>query len=231
MGTRKKLPDIVQTNVLVQSRRRCCICFGLQRDESVKKGQIAHLDSNRNNNEPDNLVFLCFDHHEEYDSTTNQSKGLTLSEVQNYREELYAHYGNWRISATRDNFMNFLASSIDLDQISDVAIKVANGIVVKGDEQAYVVLRCSKVDYSDWDLLGPHLIMLDYFASWGWLKYTQEEKESKHGETRTYVTVEHKPICREVANVIRKQIKQGDANITWLDAIDKHADQFTDDRD
>lgn len=75
--------------VLVLSRRRCAICFGLNHDNNVKKGQIAHLDGNRKNNDLDNLAFLCFDHHDEYDSTTSQSKSLQLNEVKTYRQELY----------------------------------------------------------------------------------------------------------------------------------------------
>lgn len=55
----------------------------------MKKGQIAHLDRDRTNNAEDNLAFLCLDHHDEYDSKTSQSKGLTEQEVKVYREQLY----------------------------------------------------------------------------------------------------------------------------------------------
>lgn len=34
------------------------------------------------------MVFLCFDHHDQYDSTTSQSKNLTQGEVRHYRDEL-----------------------------------------------------------------------------------------------------------------------------------------------
>lgn len=87
---RKKIPDNIQKEVLVSSRRRCCICYGLNRDISIKKGQIAHLDGdNNNNNKFDNLAFLCFDHHDEYDGKTSQSKNFTIKEVKKYRAELY----------------------------------------------------------------------------------------------------------------------------------------------
>lgn len=87
---RKKIPDNIQKEVLVTSRRRCCICYGLNRDISIKKGQIAHLDGdNNNNNKFDNLAFLCFDHHDEYDGKTSQSKNFTIKEVKKYRAELY----------------------------------------------------------------------------------------------------------------------------------------------
>jgi hypothetical protein len=59
---RTPISSSVQADVLVESRRRCCICFGLNRDTSLKVGQIAHLDGNAVNSRKDNLAFLCFEH-------------------------------------------------------------------------------------------------------------------------------------------------------------------------
>lgn len=87
---RKPISPSSQASVLLQSRRRCCICFGLNRDTSIRQGQIAHLDGNASNSAEDNLAFLCFDHHDQYDSTTRQSKNLTPLEVKHFRSELYA---------------------------------------------------------------------------------------------------------------------------------------------
>lgn len=86
---RRPIPSDVQAAVLVQSRRRCCICFGLDRNTSLKSGQIAHVDGNPANPSVDNLAFLCFDHHDKLDSTTRQSKNFTVAEVKAYRAELY----------------------------------------------------------------------------------------------------------------------------------------------
>lgn len=88
MAKRRKISQEIQDAVLIQSRRRCCICFGLNRDTSLKSGQIAHLDHDNQNDSPDNLAFLCFDHHDEYDSQTRQRKNFTIKEVKNYRSEL-----------------------------------------------------------------------------------------------------------------------------------------------
>lgn len=85
---RPRLAKDLEASVLLQSRRRCCICYGLRRDAGVKRGQIAHLDRSRENNRPDNLVFLCLEHHDEYDSRTSQSKNLTATEVKVFRAEL-----------------------------------------------------------------------------------------------------------------------------------------------
>lgn len=87
--TRKQIARDILTGVLVKSRRRCCICFGLNRDAGLKSGQIAHLDKNNANGIESNLAFLCFDHHDEYDSVTSQRKNLTAGEVKEFRSELY----------------------------------------------------------------------------------------------------------------------------------------------
>ena len=74
----------------MRSRRRCALCFGLNGDDAEKKGQIAHVDQDNQKNAEEDLVFLCLEHHDEYDSKTSQSKGLTVQEVRGYREELYS---------------------------------------------------------------------------------------------------------------------------------------------
>jgi hypothetical protein len=70
------------------SRRRCALCFGLHRNAQIKRGQIAHVDGDRTNNAIANLVYLCLEHHEEYDSTSRQAKGITPTELKKYRSEL-----------------------------------------------------------------------------------------------------------------------------------------------
>lgn len=86
--TRPKVPEATQASVLLQCRRRCSICYGLNRDNGEKRGQIAHIDRCRTNNSLGNLVFLCLEHHDEYDSSTRLSKGLTQTELRVFRAEL-----------------------------------------------------------------------------------------------------------------------------------------------
>ena len=88
MATRATISPQVIADVLVASRRRCCLCFALSNDAGEKKGQVAHLDQNSSNSSRDNLVFLCLDHHDQYDSRTSQAKGLTIDEVRQYRGQL-----------------------------------------------------------------------------------------------------------------------------------------------
>jgi hypothetical protein len=86
---RKHTPPNREAEVLDTCRRRCCVCFALNGDAEEKKGQIGHLDHNPSNNAPDNLVFLCMLHHDQYDSRTSQSKNLTEAEVRLYRKQLH----------------------------------------------------------------------------------------------------------------------------------------------
>jgi hypothetical protein len=88
-ASRKRIAAAILDEVLCLSRRRCCICVGLNRDLSLKQGQVAHLDRNPANNDLDNLAFFCLDHHDQYDSRTSQSKGLTPGEVRRFRKELH----------------------------------------------------------------------------------------------------------------------------------------------
>ena len=90
MNKRKKIPKNIETEVLTKSRRRCCICFGINNDLDEKIGQIGHLDENRENNKFENLAWLCLVHHSLYDSTTSQHKNYTIQEVKEYRAKLYA---------------------------------------------------------------------------------------------------------------------------------------------
>lgn len=92
--TRPRMPTENETLALVESRRRCCICFALDRDTEIKSGQIAHLDRNNSNHSPANLAFLCLHHHDEYDTTTSQRKGFKIQEVKEYKKELLDWLGS-----------------------------------------------------------------------------------------------------------------------------------------
>ena len=88
---RKKIPNNIQIEVLTKSKRRCALCCGINNDCSEKRGQIAHINKNNSDNEFDNLVWLCFEHHDLYDSQTSQSKNYQSKEVKYYRNKLYSN--------------------------------------------------------------------------------------------------------------------------------------------
>lgn len=97
MSKRKTISPAIQAQVLDACRRRCCICFALNGDIEEKSGQIAHLDHDRSNNTISNLAWLCLDHHNRYDSTTSQSKGLMLLEVKKHQSDLHEAVTSGRV--------------------------------------------------------------------------------------------------------------------------------------
>lgn len=86
---RKRPSDNLEKEVLVLSRRKCAMCWGLGRNLNEQKGQIAHLDRDPSNNSIDNLCWLCLPHHNDYDSETSQTKRYKPKEIKHYRDELY----------------------------------------------------------------------------------------------------------------------------------------------
>jgi hypothetical protein len=87
---RSKIGKKVETAVLLACVRRCCLCVFLDKRTQKRKGQIAHLNRDRSDSSFKNLVYLCLEHHDEYDGQTRLSKSLTVSEVRTYRDRLYA---------------------------------------------------------------------------------------------------------------------------------------------
>jgi hypothetical protein len=92
LSERRPLNRQLAKDVMIACRRRCCLCVYLEDRDQVRKGQIAHLNRRRNDDRFDNLVYLCFEHHDEYDSQTSQSKRLSKDEVKEYRDRLYSRY-------------------------------------------------------------------------------------------------------------------------------------------
>ena len=107
----------VEEQVLTASHRRCCLCVFLTGRDDVRKGQIAHLNRDRSDSHFQNLVFLCLEHHDEYDSRPSQSKGLTLAEVREYRDRLYSRNGESLTNAE----LSALAESTELSPLPETS--------------------------------------------------------------------------------------------------------------
>jgi len=212
---RANIPTSTQAEVLTSCRRRCCVCFGLNRDETLKKGQIAHLDGDPSNNDMGNLAYLCFDHHDELDSKSSQAKGLTPTEVRRYREELFEHYSNWSSTANRQHLLNFLAAQITLTDIALAVVKVASTVYFYGPRHAHDVLTWPELRTPDYEEALGHLVVLDACQSWGLLTYGEEETVSPEGGPTVLITVHHKPVCEQIASILEGMItKKGETNWT-----------------
>jgi hypothetical protein len=138
MPGRVKIPDDVVAKLLVATRRRCCLCFFLDDDKGKKRVQIAHIDQKRSNNDPGNLVPLCLDHHDEYDSITSQSKGITRQELAAYKEKLVRLY--------QDDVPSIERITIEDRDIPDLSTSVFYGYGVLFSEISRILFKYDPID-------------------------------------------------------------------------------------
>lgn len=87
----KHFPKEVETAVLLASKRRCALCFGLDGDTTENEGQVAHVDRNPLNVKRENAAWLCTRHHSRYDSRSRQTKGHTPEELRAYESMLFEY--------------------------------------------------------------------------------------------------------------------------------------------
>ena len=127
MPKRKHTPVDNETQILLASGRRCCVCFALNNDFEAKQGEIAHLDHDPSNPSTDNLVWMCLSHHATYDGRTSQTKNLTLSEIKRYRKMLYDQVK--KELPTRDQLVDIGNEPIDRQSLqTGTAVPVLNTI-------------------------------------------------------------------------------------------------------
>jgi hypothetical protein len=156
-------------------------------DNSEKKGQIAHLDRNPGNPRLENLVWLCFDHHDDYDSTTRQSKNYMIEEVRQYRDKLIQDNNRSDVSIEdvqdlrkflkrySDLFTYLFATSGDLafaitvpafDELTNIrdywetSTERSFNLVVRDIQDlihANVVGLCQVYDHQHYDIVGNYL--------------------------------------------------------------------------
>ena len=81
MSRRKRRPpDRVVAQAKFASAYRCCCC--------MRRGSVIHhIDGNRDNNDLDNLVFLCHDCHHEAHVTGGLKRKLTPSDIRMCRDD------------------------------------------------------------------------------------------------------------------------------------------------
>lgn len=62
MTISRKIPNRVQQEVLMRSKRRCALCFEEGKD-SPQEGMIVRIKHGKSQNQIDNFLFLCANHH------------------------------------------------------------------------------------------------------------------------------------------------------------------------
>ncbi len=96
-GTREQIPEQLVQDVLLKSKRRCCLCFA-EGITGPRRGSITHIDSDPRNNEEDNLVFLCLSHH---DLLESKRRRPGPGEIRLLRSRLYDAVTEGSLSAQR----------------------------------------------------------------------------------------------------------------------------------
>ena len=135
--SRRKKNSKAEIEILLKSKRRCCLCFGFNQDLKEKKGQIAHLDKNPDNDKTENLAFLCLEHHDQYDSKTSQSKSIQINEVKEYRNKLY-----YLIEAGEINISDLATKPSKMKSIKPLSAKMLNTFLADKPH------KCSYCGYS-----------------------------------------------------------------------------------
>src|ERR1039457_2303129 len=76
-GKRPDIPDPIKEDVKREAHLWCAICG------NANRGEVAHIEAVADtlNNSPDNLIFLCPNHHTEYDLGYKPSSNITLEVV------------------------------------------------------------------------------------------------------------------------------------------------------
>lgn len=141
---RKTTPKRNIDDIIIKSGRRCAICYGLHNKSDIKKGQVAHLDKNPANTKVENLVFLCLDHHDGYDSSTSQSKGFTINEVTHYREDLYKFIAERKLQ-NKTNSQNHEKRKVLLEVIGDMVPDVLMFLNMPAREYAEKINEIKKL--------------------------------------------------------------------------------------
>lgn len=119
MRTRQTPSKAVENRVLIASRRRCCLCVYLEDRRDIRPGQIAHLNRDPRDASFENLVWLCLEHHDAFDTRTSQSKGFSPAEVRHYRDRLYRAYAKSRKRITPPE--TYDDSSVELPSLKPVS--------------------------------------------------------------------------------------------------------------
>jgi hypothetical protein len=202
MAKRKHVSDALQAEVLVKSRRRCCVCFGLNNDATLKHGQIAHLDKNAANDSESNLAFLCLVHHDQFDSRTSQSKNFTRTEIERYRVELYQHFSSWNRFTQPKFLLNYIAASIGTKDIAKTLLKVGHEVTLFPVFQIQIALVENEVELIDGDLAFPLLHILDNLASWGWLTYEFDEPDEQDNHFRFRISQTDPDAAKDLMNTV-----------------------------
>ncbi|GKQ99983.1 hypothetical protein KAM461_42330 [Aeromonas hydrophila] len=115
-GKRPRVPEGIKREIKQEARSACPVC-------NKSYGEIAHIDAvaATHCNHPKNLIFLCPDHHTEYDNTKipsniDRNEVITLKKgLKIFQRQLWKIQGN-----TIDSYLNALNSAKSLLKVHEI---------------------------------------------------------------------------------------------------------------
>jgi len=75
-----QIPRTIEIDVLTRSRRRCCLCFGLERDFRQKRGRVVWVGQDSTKTVQSDFIFLCQKH---------DAEEFPVQELKVYGDQLY----------------------------------------------------------------------------------------------------------------------------------------------
>lgn len=113
---RRKIPEKVSASVVYKNDRACCVCH------KRLPFQINHINRNPTDNREENLCVLCLNHHNQFESKSTISKGLTPELLRKYkveweyivRKRREKEYGGLHQVVYKKSNMDFIKSQIEL---------------------------------------------------------------------------------------------------------------------
>jgi len=147
--SRPKIPRNIEVALLYESDRTCCIC-----QDSSRKVQIHHIDGTPANNDPDNLVVMCFDDHDEVSKSGGLAKGISPALLKKYRDEWYA-----TVRKRREMHFHPDKSVSSLPENADLHRLMMDAIAAHELRRLFVEVR-----KSDWNQTGNLLSQMDVYT-------------------------------------------------------------------
>jgi hypothetical protein len=92
-----RVDEVVAADVCFAVDLRCCMCEPINGlPPRIRNGQLHHLDEDPSNNDPDNLVWLCLEHHEDAGKVGRASRRLSPHTIRKYRALLQSRIATQR---------------------------------------------------------------------------------------------------------------------------------------
>lgn len=126
---RIKIPQPTVDRLMFNADHTCCICK--QKGRAI---QINHIDGDPSNNDYDNLIVLCLEHHETVSRKSRMGKGYSVGELKSYKR-----HWEYEVRKNRGFIPEDRPKRKPLSPIEEIVVEVLS--IPDGDKRA-----CEKLD-------------------------------------------------------------------------------------